>query len=241
MTIENDVERLRRMTILAGAKTDHLRTLAGELTWRTVAPQENVVSLLSADGSVYFIDEGEFQVRLAPIPGRSILVGRLHPRQHFGEIAILAAAPRSVSVTAVSAGIVGQCPSKAFQTLLDEDSSVGRAVATHLARTVVSLTDRLYETAALEVRFRIQAEVLRLAKTAEPSPEGLLIRNAPTHDAIAQSVGTHREAVSKEFKFLGEQGLLRQTGRQIVVFDIEKLRELSRKHAGLLASQVVEW
>ncbi len=241
MHIDKALEHLQRIAILASVDVERLRCLAGDLIWRNVAPNEEIISLLSADTHVYFIAEGEFRVRLAPLPGRGVLIRQLHPGQCFGEIAVLAQGPRSASVSAQTAGLIAQCPADVFCQLLREDGSVGLAVAARLARNVVSLTDRLYETAALEVRFRIHAEVLRLAKTAEETAEGLVIHNAPTHSAIAQSVGTHREAVTKEFGFLTEQAVLRQTGRQLRIVDLEKLRELIRKNTGLLASQFVDW
>jgi CRP/FNR family transcriptional regulator, cyclic AMP receptor protein len=106
---------------------------------------------------------------------------------------------------------------------------------------VVSLTDRVFELAALEVRFRIYAELLRLASGGELTNEGLLIRSAPTHEAIAATVGAQREAITRELRTLASEGLLRQTKREMLILDIERLRELVRRRAGHTTSEAVDW
>lgn len=242
MTPEEAVGRLSRITILADASLDQLHALSSSVTWRSVKAGEEVISHLSRDQHVYFVCDGVFRVRLEPVAGRGVQIRHLHAGQHFGEIAPLAQAPRSVTVSADTEGLVAECPVETFCALVRENGAVGLAVAANLARYVISLTDRLFETAALEVRFRIYAEVLRIAKSGQETCEGLTIHDAPTHDMIAQSVGTHREAVTKEFRYLTDENILRQNRRrELVVLDLDKLRDLIRKHAGLTASQVVDW
>lgn len=241
MTPEEALQRLRRISILAEADASALNRMLPELVWREVRAGETLIAHLAEDRCVYFISEGVFRAKIEPAPGRSVQIRQLHPGDHVGEIAVLAQAPRSVCVSADTRGLVAQCPAEALLALMRSDGSVAVRVASALARYVISLTDRLFETAALEVRFRIYAELLRLAKKAEPSPEGLLIREAPTHELIAQSVGTHREAVTKEFSQLAELKILRQQRRELILLDIDKLRQLIRNHAGLTASQLVDW
>jgi hypothetical protein len=145
----------------------------------------------------------------------------------------------TVSVSADGDGLLAAYPDDAFEQLLRENGAAALAVARVLARLTVSLTDRLFETAALEVRFRIQSELLRLAKGREQTPAG--IDPAPTHQKIAAAVGAHREAVTKEFRELTAENILRQKGRQLVILDIQRLRQHLQKYAGLTASLVVDW
>lgn len=161
------------------------------------------------------------------------------PGEHFGELAALAEAPRSVTVTAETQGVIARCPPEAFKAFILESGAPAYALAVTLARTIVSLTDRLFE-ASLEVRLRICAQLLRLLKSGEPTDGGIVIRNAPTHAKIGEAAGTNREAVTKEFSHLAALGILRQNKRELIL-DAEKLRELVRRQAGLTASQLVDW
>lgn len=241
MTLDDAIDRLGRISILAAASRQQLAALAAASSWRQVNDGEEIISHLATETHIYFVSEGALRVKLEPLPGRGVEIRIIEAGQHVGEIAALAGAPRSVTVTAEGAGLLAKCPAEAFFTVAEENGAIGLAVAASLARMVISLTDRLFQTAALEVRFRIYAEILRLAKSAEPSPDGFLIRKAPTHDMIAKTVGTHREAVTKEYRHLADERILRQNRRELVILDLEKLRDLVRKHAGLTASQIVDW
>jgi CRP-like cAMP-binding protein len=241
IALEDALARLRRITIFTEAQEATLTRLVPDLLWRELAAGEMLITHLATDRYVYFIFEGVFRAKIEPSPGRSVQIRQLYPGDHVGEIAVLAQSPRSVSVSAQTRGLVAQCPEESLLAIMHADASVAVRMASALARYVISLTDRLFETASLEVRFRIYAELLRLAKKGEPTEDGLLIREAPTHELIAQSVGTHREAVTKEFSLLNELKILRQQRRELVLLDLEKLRQLVQSAAGVTASQLVDW
>ena len=55
------------------------------------------------------------------------------------------------------------------------------------------------------------------ARMARPSPEGLLIRNRPTQQELANQIGACRETVSRTVSELVRQGLLTPRGRSLLV------------------------
>lgn len=232
---------LRKVKILAALSDEDLDALAGAVTWRPVQADEEVVSHLDRGTQVFFAVDGEFRARLETAIGRQVAFRQLPAGSHFGEIAALTNTPRSLGITAEMEGLLAECPADAFLALMARNGAFATAVAAHLARTVVALTDRVFELAALEVRFRIYAELLRLAAGGEHTSEGVLIHRAPTHEAIAATIGAQREAVTRELRALASEGLLRQTKREIVIHDIERLRELVRRRAGHTTSEAVDW
>lgn len=234
-------ERLRDVTILSSLSDEELGVLASAILWIEVTPEQEVVSHLNDGAQVYFVIEGEFRTMMTTAYGRAVAIGQLHPGSHFGEIAALTGAPRSLSVVANTAGLVGECPPEAFLSAMRGNARFAEAVAASLARRVVLLTDRLFELAALEMRFRVYSELLRLARDGEETPEGVLIRNAPTHEMIAAAIGAQREAVNRELRYLAGEGVIKQTRREIVVLNMERLREMVQKRAGLTATQLVDW
>jgi CRP/FNR family transcriptional regulator, cyclic AMP receptor protein len=140
-------------------------------------------------------------------------------------------------------GEVAVCPASAFQDLLGRNAAFAERIAVSLARTVVLLTDRLFELAVLEVRFRLYSELLRLARGGEATPDGVIIRDAPTHEKLAGIIGAQREAVTREFSYLTEEGVLRQGKgkREFVIVDLDRLRDMVQKRAGVTATQLVDW
>jgi CRP-like cAMP-binding protein len=228
---------LRRVRILADLKEAELDALAAATTWRSALAGDEIISHLDGGNQVFLVIDGVLRARLETALGRQVAIRQIAAGGHFGEIAALTDAPRSLSITAETNALLGECRADAFLELMMRNGRFATAVATHLARTVISLTDRVFELSALEVRFRVYAELLRLASSGEATNEGILIRKAPTHEAIASSVGAQREAVTRELRALASEDILRQTKREMLIRDIEALRELVRRRAGYTTSE----
>jgi len=223
---------LRTVRILADLEDAELDVLAAATVWKSALAGGEVISHLDKGNQVFLVIDGMLRARLETALGRQVAIRRIPAGEHFGEIAALTNAPRSLSITAETNALLGECRADAFLDLMMRNGAFATAIATHLARTVVSLTDRVFELSALEVRFRVYAELLRLASLGEATSEGVFIRNAPTHESIASSVGAQREAVTRELRALANEGVLRQVKREILILNIEELRELVRRRAG---------
>ena len=77
-----------------------------------------------------------------------------------------------------------------------------------LASQVRKLSNRVNEFSALDVRGRIRAELLRLARPERPGGPGAVISPPPTHAEIAARVACRREAVTRELNALKREGAL---------------------------------
>jgi CRP-like cAMP-binding protein len=232
---------LRAVEILAALPDGELDALMRELDWLPVNPCQEVLHHLARSTQVYFIAQGAFRFQMTTAYGRQVAIRHLRAGGHFGEIAALTGAPRSVSVIAEETGLLACCPGPAFLALMRRNAGLAEAVAASLARNVVLLTDRLFELAALEMRFRLYSELLRLARDGVCTEEGVQIRNAPTHDMLGAAIGAQREAVNRELQVLSAEGILRRRRREIVITDIDRLRDMVKRRAGLTATQVVDW
>lgn len=234
-------DRLRSVRILSAVKAADLDLLAQTLIWRRVGADEEVVSHLDRGTQVFFAIEGAFKAKLQTAFGRQVAIRQLPAGSHFGEIAAITDTPRSLAIVAEMDGLLAECPADAFLALMARDGAFATAVAAHLARDVVRLTDRVFELAALETRFRVYAELLRLAATGEQVDRGVLIRGAPTHVAIAAAIGAQREAVNRELRALASAGVIAQHRRELLILDMERLRDALRRRAGATTSDAVDW
>jgi len=226
-------ERLRGIHILNGLPEDALDSLAPQLNWMSAEKKgEVIVAYLAHAHSIFFLVEGKCRAQLAPAIGQPVALRRLKPGDHFGEIALLAETPRTVQIVADSPCLVAECPSSVFEDLMRDHPGFARAIASSLARTMVALTERVFELAALGVRYRLYAELSRLAKGGKLVGNDVLIEDMPTHASIAATIGSQREAVGRELGALTGEGVVEQRGRTLVIRDIEKLRRLVRRRAG---------
>lgn len=242
MEVADAREILRSARVLASLSDAALERLAQAVTWRQAAAGETLVAYLAPTRSVHFLVSGSCSARMMGPNSRAFPLRRLHAGAHFGELAALTGAPRTVEIIAETDVLVAECPAAAFDALMDSEPGLAKAIAHSLARTVISLTDRLFEFAVLEVRYRLQAELLRLARTGEETADGVLITDTPTQEALAAAIGSQREAVNKELQYLESEGLLsRRPDRKIVIRDLAKLRASAQARAGATASQILEW
>ena len=233
--------RLRSIDILATLSEAELNTLADQVTWLSVLPDQQVVAHLSGGAQVYFIVEGIFRIRILSPTGRLVAFRQMQAGGYFGEIAALTGSPRTVSVVAETEGLLAECPADAFLALMRGNGGFAQAVSTALARTVVLLTDRVFELATLEVRFRIYAELLRLAHDGEKQADGIVVRPAPTQEMIAAAIGAQREAVTREMRYLAQEGIIRQGRREFTIVEPDRLRELVQRRGGLTATRLADW
>lgn len=229
------------MPILATLSEGELDRLPDATVWRRVTRSQEVLSHLTSSTQVYFLVEGTLRAQLTTPYGKTIAIRKLQAGAHFGELAALTGAPRSVAVIAETEALIAEWSAETFQETMRTNARFAEAIAVSLARNVVLLTDRLFELAALEVRFRLYAELLRLAQSAETTENGVLIREAPTHEMLASTIGAQREAVTREMSFLTTESIVVASKREILITDIQRLQDMVRARAGVTASQVVDW
>ena len=149
----------------------------------------------------------------------------------------MAGVQRSVRVSAETEVVIAECSEELFSEILHAHPACAVAVSVSLAKMVVDLTDRLFELAALDTRLRIYGELLRLMQRAEPTSEGLLISDAPTHAMIAATIGARREAVTREIGVLLKEGVLsRLSRRRLLVLDAEYIRQAMLRRSVRLVS-----
>lgn len=234
-------ELLRRIRLLQALNDAELDEIAQKLTWRRVAAREEVFSHLSAGDSIYFLCAGSCTLSMTTSFGEAFGIRRLTAGDHFGEIAALIGTPRSVAVRAAAPSLLAEAPAGAFRAAMAANAEFSADVASGLARTVVILTDRLFELAALEVRYRLYSELLRFAGRGKKTDNGIIIAPAPTQAALAAAIGATRESVSRELTHLTNEGVLARGRNQLVLHRPQYLAEQTQKRAGQTVSQKLEW
>jgi CRP/FNR family transcriptional regulator, cyclic AMP receptor protein len=193
---------------------------------------QTIIESGSHSRDVYFLIEGELRVLLFSPDGKEVSVRTLRPGQMFGELAALDGLPRSATVVATAPSVVVSMRVADFRACIASSADAALWLAENLASQIRALTDRLFELAALNVRSRLHCELLRLAAVAGQIGSRAVIRPFPTHAELANRIGTHREAVTRELRDLARIGLVAQGARSLTILDIERLSSLVLKSNG---------
>lgn len=177
-----------------------------------------VIGRGEASSDVYLVQEGRLNVLLYSADGREVSLRDLRPGQLFGELAAIDGAVRSVGIIAATDVRLLAFTQEDFHNALRDSPEANEWMLRRLTAQIRSLTDRVFELSALNVQTRLHCELLRLAKT-----QGDVDESAPTHAELANRIGTHREAVTRELSALAARHFIRSGRRRLEFLDLAGL------------------
>jgi len=197
--------------------------LALRCRWRLYKEGEQVIDHQSTGCDVYFIAAGRVEVVIFARSGRSISFDDLTAGQCFGQVAAVDGLPRSASVVAAMESLIACMPADTFRGVLEQYPSVGLRLIRDLARIVRTSNERIVELSVYGAPYRVQAELLRLARQHMVNEKTAMLSPSPHHNDIAARVSTTRETVARVFGDLTRQKLLRKAPGTLYVNDVPKL------------------
>jgi CRP/FNR family cyclic AMP-dependent transcriptional regulator len=223
---------LESVAIFSGVSTQALERIKRRCSCRRYEPRESIVGHLDTSDEVFFLLTGSARVTVRSVDGKAVDFRELSPGGMFGEYAAIDGRPRSANVEAKTSCLVVSMPADAFRELLEAEPTVAKTLLEHFVREIRELTTRVFEFSTLAVRYRIQAEVLRLAQLSAYQGKTARIVPAPTHAEIASRTSTHREAVTRELNRLAKMGILEQRNRELWITDVDRLAALVQNAGG---------
>ncbi|HEY4239274.1 MAG TPA: cyclic nucleotide-binding domain-containing protein [Kofleriaceae bacterium] len=126
---------LERHPLLVHLAPDQLDRLARAGDIESYNPGESIVSEGSLGDALFLVLSGEVAVHRGPQTFATLGGG-----EFFGEMSLVEPAPRSASVTAMSASFLFRLPHDSLRTLISEDS---QAASVLLVQVVKTLSERL--------------------------------------------------------------------------------------------------
>ena len=213
-----DVCFLRNVPLFESLSEEDLAALAKVTITRTFS-RDSVIILAEEEGDTLFIIEnGQVKVSIVSEDGREVILSLLGAGAVFGELSLLDGKPRSANVIATKDTELIMLRRADFIQLIFKVPKIATALLAELASRL-RRTDRQIEgLALLDVTSRISETLLQLAGDQGVETEtGIVIRNRPTHQELANMSGTTRETVSRVLKRLENQGYIQCQGRTITI------------------------
>lgn len=181
---------------------------------------------------VFLIRSGRVRVELLAVEGREVVMRDLLPGQFFGELASIDSGRRSATITALQPSELLLVPALAFRESVAATPEAATWFFGHLAALARNLTDRVFETSALNVKGRIHCQLVRMAAAAGVADNQSVIEPFPTHEDLAALVGTHREAVTRELSYLSANGFIIVQRRRLEIVKFVELSMLAQRARG---------
>lgn len=224
--VQPSAHGLKNVRLLDDVPLPALEALAGLCQWRRYGAGQQVISREAADNDVYLVVSGQVRVTAFSTGGRQVTYRDLGAGEWFGELAAIDGLARSADIVAVEETLVAVMHPRVFRQLLHEHAPVCDRVLLRLARSVRELTERIFEFSTLGVQNRVHAELLRLARRAGVEGNSARIDPAPRHAEIAGNISTYREQVTRELSAMAKQGLVKRSGRTLVIPNVARLESI---------------
>ncbi len=227
---------LRKLQLLRELSDEHVARVFGLLEHYHARPRSTLVIDRDLAERVCFIWSGRFHITAVAPSGVSITMSSLAPGGAFGHgLAVLGYVPGgTLRLVTEAAGLIVHMPAKDFIDLARDAPPLCAALMNDFAAQATTYASRVFELAALSVRDRLMAELVRIAESAVNIDGVLTVVNAPTHAALGGQIGATREAITRHLSDLAEEGVLTWQRRVIEFTDLDRLREMDRVASGRL-------
>ena len=206
----------RKFTLFAELDERELASIAAVAKTRRYAKDDAVFHADEIGDVFYLIREGQVKVTMISPEGKEIILSLLGPGDFFGEMALLDDEPRSATVIAIEPLEVVSIWRSDFLHILSENFSITQKVLGELSKRLRNASNRIESLATMDVYGRLARFFLDLARQS-----GKVLDNdyvaviRPTHQAIANMIGTSRETVSRLIHDLMKQNLLLSEGKTV--------------------------
>lgn len=209
------IEALRAVPLFAPLRLGDLEYLSRVL--RTQEYPKNRVILFAQDPceAFYILRSGQVKVMLVAEDGREVILSLRNTGEFFGEAALLDNEPQSASVIATEESAMYILRRDDFHRCITQMPGVAFGLLRSLYARLREADQKIGGLILLDVAGRICHLVLQLAD----SNDGTAVARPPTHQVMAQMIGSSRETVSRTIKSLAAQGLLELSRTSIKILD----------------------
>ncbi len=214
----DDRELLRTVPIfseLGPADLDKLVRLAARKRY----PKDGVVFFENEAGDTLFmVADGRIKVTILGDDGREVILSVLGAGDFFGDMSLLDNEPRSATAIAAEESELLSLSRADFAGLMKENPGIMTTLIGVLSARLRHANHQISTLALLDVYGRVARVIVDLARDeGRRLKDGRIAFQRPTHQEIANRIGTTRETVTRMLKDLQRQGMIKVSGKEIVV------------------------
>src|SRR5262247_1790856 len=168
--MSRQAETLAKVGLFQSLDSTAIRHLDTQCSWRRAARNAWIIDYQDPSNDVFFVVSGTVRVKIQSVSGREILLREIGAGEFFGELAAIDGRPRSSGIVAVTDVTIARMPASVFRAAVHAHTDVCDQLLALLAGQVRMLSNRVNEFSTLDVRYRIHAELLRLARPEPGKP-----------------------------------------------------------------------
>jgi CRP/FNR family cyclic AMP-dependent transcriptional regulator len=221
---------LRRIDLFADLTDREADTVLDVMHERALGRGATVFHQHDSGGGLYLILAGSVKITRTGRDGRDVTVAVLGEGNFFGEMSLLDGQPRSASATALQATRLLALDREHFQRHVLAQPRIVAKLLRELSKRLRGADQAIENLALGSVHDRLFHLLGHLGRQGpHPHPGGAgLIERSPTHQELAEMVGSSRETVTRTLAGMEKAGLIAIERRRITLLPAFFTTEASR-------------
>lgn len=218
---------LKNLDIFSHLRDQTLAMIDQVAVMREVTKGERLYLQGSADKNIYILKKGAVKITKLTPNGKEIILDIFKGGSIFGEMSAIDPRERDESAEVVEDGLICTINREHFQDLMQAVPGLSIKITKMIRFRLWKIENRLLDLVYSSVEQRLAKTIVNLLDDfGIPHGDGYLIKIRLTHNDYADLIASTRETVTVTFNKLKKKGLIDFEGKQVVVRDLEKLKNL---------------
>jgi len=230
MLIEDDKIKstLRDIPLFSELSIEQLRKISSFSKIKRFTKNEIIFNENNAYVGFYVLLKGTVKVYKISSKGKESVVHIIKPLTAFADIPLFEGGNYPVSAEALEESLALLIPKEQFLELIHNEPEISLKMLAGFAKRLKSLINQLEDISSNEVPNRLAKYLLREIKISgtENLPEPFIKLSVPK-STVASYIGTITETLSRAFKKLQNEKIIRVSGKKIFITDLKKLKNLA--------------
>jgi CRP-like cAMP-binding protein len=227
---QEKLELMRGVPLFAGIAEQALAPLAAELRVLDVKRRDEIFHRTDEGRDLYVVVEGSLKAMTTSREGDDVVFEVMGPGDVFGECAMMGDVGRTQTVRAIDSACLLAIDRRDLFALMREQPEVALRLLGALSARVRTLCRFFEDVHFLNLPQRLAKKLVDLAnRFGRRRPDGIRIDLALSQEEWGDLVGATRESLNKQLKSWAEAGLVRRSGRYLIVENPSELEGLARE------------
>ena len=204
-----------------------LEKLASQSHLADYAKRQVVLEARANSESVFLLFEGRLQGIDFTLDGKEVGLYFIEPGDIFGEISLFDQSIQNEVIIATAKSRVLHIPKKLFAPIMTSSPALMNAIFQRMANRIRILTEQRNLLSINNIPQRVGSLIWMMLPHKEASNDNLYLSNPPTHQEIGMMLNLSRETVTRVFKMLQEQGLVKKDGsKRLIILNAQSFIKL---------------
>src|SRR5215210_6077991 len=224
MPLEEEVHLLSRVGILEPLSEEDLRGLLKRSLDTHLQAGETFFTPEDTSERLFILKRGRVRI-YRQSEGRELTLSEIEPGTIFGEMALTAQRIRGSYAQAIEPSILISMSRSDLEHIIEENPQVGTRLVHLLSERLASYESRMEDLTLKEIPARLANLILFLCEgEGVMTRQDIKIPHHYTHERLGTMIGANREAVTRAFGLLQDEGAVELMRRLIHIKDMEALR-----------------